>query len=162
MEMKNFEAQLKYGKDWEDRFSKFLINKNWFVTPKYLFAEEGAPILIGKNSKYAIPDIDAAKEGKRIWFECKRKNMMKKYPATGYAKRLHENYKKVQEITGDKVFIIFEDTGNHIDGFLHYGNYIDELEKNIFKEMDFNGIDHVLFKYPEAFMKLQIKWEDSV
>jgi hypothetical protein len=65
--------------------------------------------LLDKHNKYAIPDIDAAKNGERIWFECKRKKMMLKYFATGYSRSNHICYKRVQEITGDKVFVIFED-----------------------------------------------------
>ena len=157
MKQKNFEEQLKFGREWEDRFAKWLIEQNWFVTPKYLFAEEGAPLLIGKNNKYAIPDIDAARNGKRIWFECKRKEMMKAHPATGYPESNHHAYKKIQEITGDKVFVIFEDKANRIDGQIYYGNYINELEKNIYKRnWFFDGKKHIIFKYPNAFVKINL------
>ena len=155
MKLKSFEEKLKYGREFEDKFSKWLMNKNWFVTPKYLFAGKGAPLLIGKNEKYAIPDIDAAKEGKRIWFECKRKNRMKKYPATGYPFAHHTNYKKIQEITGDKVFIIFEDNTKQLE---YYGNYIDELDKNVFSDnFYFDGKRHIVFNYPKAFIPIKIK-----
>ena len=151
---RSFEENLKYGKEWEDKFSRWLIEKGWFVTPKYLFAKEGAPLLYGKNNKYALPDIDAAKDGERLWFECKRKEMMKKYYATGYAQRLHNCYKEIQKITGDKIFIIFEDKANRYDGKKYYGNYIDELEKHNFS-IDIQGKPHILFKYPDAFINLK-------
>mgnify|MGYP001604308873 FL=1 len=152
----SFEEKLAYGKDWEDRFARWLIKKEWYVTPKYLFSEEGAPLLIGDKNKYSIPDIDAAKSGKRIWFECKRKKMMLKHFATGYASINHEHYKKVQEITGDKVFVIFEDDANRYDGQRHYGNYINELEKHIYgDDWFFNGKKHILFSYPKAFVKVE-------
>lgn len=159
---KSFEFNIEYGKEWEDRFAKWLILKEWFVTPKYLFAEEGAPLLIGKNNKYAIPDIDAAKNGERIWFECKRKRIMEKHPATGFSEFAFENYKKVQEITGDKVFVIFEDIdiegkGNRINSWKHYGNYIDKLEKHIYaRNWNFELKPHIVFKYPDAFISMEI------
>ena len=155
---KSFEDKLKYGKEWEDRFAQWLIKKGWFVTPKYLFCEEGAPLLIGSEKSYAIPDIDAAKNGKRIWFECKRKKMMKKHFATGYSEHLHNCYRNVQEITGDPVFVIFEDDENRYDGKRYYGNYLDKLELNTYaREWFFEGKEHILFKYPEAFLPLDIE-----
>jgi len=159
---KNFEEQLKFGKEWEDRFAQWLIKRGWFVTPKYLFSEEGAPLLIGESKSYAIPDIDAAKEGKRIWFECKRKKMMKKHFATGYAEYLHAHYRNVQSITGDPVFIIFEDDTNRYDGEKYYGNYIDKLELNVYaRDWFFEGKNHILFRYPEAFIKIKITNETA-
>ena len=160
MKPKNFEEQLEYGKEWEDRFAKWLISRGWFVTPKYLFAEEGAPLLIGEKEKYAIPDIDAAKEGKRIWFECKRKKRMKFHPATGYPESNHICYKKVQEITGDKVFVIFEDDTEKLEW---YGNFVDELEQHIYKRnWIFQGKEHITFKYPEAFIKINEHYHLSI
>lgn len=148
---RSFKDQLAYGKEFEDKFARWLIRQGWYVTPKYLFAKEGAPLMIGKSDSYALPDIDAAKEGKRLWFECKRKKRMKKYPATGFPESNYEAYKEIQEITGDKVFIIFED---ELD---HYGNYIDELEKYIYKRnWLFQGKLHIVFKYPEAFIKMDL------
>lgn len=153
----DFEKQLKYGKDWEDRFAQWLISRGWYVTPKYLFTEEGAPLLIGENNKYAIPDIDAAKDGIRIWFECKRKKMMFQYYATGYPESNHICYKKVQEITGDKVFVIFEDDANRYDNQKYYGNYINEMEKHIFRDnWIIQGKPHIIFKYPEAFIGINL------
>ena len=150
---RSFEEQLKYGKDFEDRMAWWLIQKGWFVTPKYLFCEEGAPLLIGRDNKYAIPDLDIAKDGKRLWIECKRKKRMFKHPATGYPESNQYCYKKVQEITGDRVFIIFEDDTN--DPIIWYGNYIDELEKYIYKRnWDFEGKEHITFKYPDAFIPI--------
>jgi hypothetical protein len=148
---RDFKRQLQYGRQFEDRFAKQLILEGWFVTPKYLFAEEGAPLLIGKKFYYAIPDIDAAKNGRRIWVECKRKNKMKYHPATGYPLRNHKAYKQVQEITGDKVFIIFED----VSLGLAYGDWLDHLEKHIYRNnFKIEGRPHILFKYPDAFRKV--------
>lgn len=148
MNNRNFEEQLKYGKMFEDTFSRFLLKHGWFVTPKYLFVGEGAPILIGEKYKYSIPDIDACKDGGRIWVECKRKSKMKYHPATGYPLSNHICYQMVQTISGDKVFVVFEDlTEKKI-----YGNWLDELQKHIYKtHWYFEGKEHITFKYPEAF-----------
>lgn len=109
MKHRNFENQLKFGKEFEDKFSQWLISRKWFVIPKYLYAEEGAPLLLGEHDNYCVPDIDASKEGKRIWVECKRKKKMLYHEATGYPLKHHTAYKKVQEITGSKVFVMFWD-----------------------------------------------------
>lgn len=150
MKQQSFEQKLEYGKEFEDAFSRFLMQKGWHVIPKYLFCQEGAPSMFGLNSKYAVPDIDAAKNGKRIWFECKRKNLMKAHPATGYPLSNHESYKKIKEITGDDVWIIFEDESLE----KRYGNEISILENHIYKIMKIQGRDHILFKYPSAFIQL--------
>lgn len=77
---------------------------------------------------------------------------MLKHPATGYSEKLHDCYKEVQKITGDRVFIIFEDEGEW------YGNYLDELEKNIYKRnWYFDNKEHIAFRYPEAFIKIFTK-----
>lgn len=151
---RSFEEQLVFGKEFEDMFARYLISRGWFVTPKYLFCEEGAPLLIGKDNKYAIPDIDCAKNGKRLWVECKRKAKMKKYPATGYPVSNHLCYKKVQEITGDQVYIVFWDESVN----KYYGNFLDELEKHIYSNnWVFQGHKkHIVFKYPEAFNFIDI------
>jgi len=148
--LKDFKKMLEYGKKFEDKFARWLINKGWFVIPKYLYVKEGAPLLLGKLNSYSLPDIDASQEGKRLWFECKRKKRMLYHPAPGYPEENHRCYKKIQEITGDKVFIIFEDeTDKQIQ---YYGNYIDELEKSIYKRnWFFENRKHITFKYPEAF-----------
>lgn len=154
MKSKSFEEQLLYGRTFEDLFARWLISQGWFVTPKYLFCEEGAPLLIGKTSKYAIPDIDCAKEGKRLWVECKKKKRMFKHPATGYAEALHMCYKKVQEITGSEVFVVFEDATN---GMEYYGNTINLLEKAVYKRhWFFDGREHITFRYPDAFKPMTI------
>jgi len=71
--LKDFKKMLEYGKKFEDKFARWLINKGWFVIPKYLYVKEGAPLLLGKLNSYSLPDIDASQEGKRLWFECNGK-----------------------------------------------------------------------------------------
>ncbi len=148
--LRSFEENLKYGKEFEDSFSRRMMNKGWHVIPKYLFCEEGAPSMFGLNSKYAVPDIDAAKDGKRIWVECKRKNVMQYHPATGYPVSNHDSYKKIKKITGTDVWIVFEDESL---GKM-YGNEISILEENIYRIMKIQGKEHILFNYPQAFIEL--------
>lgn len=151
MRQTNFEQQLLYGKEFEDNFSRFLIKHGWYVTPKYLFTEEGAPSMFGKQNRYALPDIDAAKHGRRIWVECKRKSKMKYHPATGYAYSNHICYKAIQEITGDRVFVVFEDESLNKT----YGNWLSILEKHIYRKMLVQNKLHILFKYPDAFVEIK-------
>jgi len=148
MNQPNFNEQLEYGKDFEKRFSKHLMNKSYFVIPMYLNNKESAPLLYGKNEKFILPDILAFRE-KPVWFECKRKAKMKVYPATGYPLHEHVSYKEVQKITNIKVFVVFEDSSlNNI----WYGNWINELDKHIFKNnWNFEERKHIVFNYPEAF-----------
>ena len=154
MKLRNFDKQLEFGQAFEDRFAKWLISKGWHVIPKYLYAEEGAPLLLGTKS-YAVPDLDVSKAGKRIWVECKRKKKMLQHPATGYPLNNHFCYKKVQEITGSKVFIIFWDEGLKENPY--YGNWLKELDKHIYKtNWYFEGKKHITFKYPEAFIKIKL------
>lgn len=156
---KNFEEALKYGKTFETIVTNWLIDKGYYVSPKYLFKGEKnnqAPVLLGKEKDLTLPDIDAAKDGKRVWFECKRKLRMFKHPATGVSCRLYNNYKKVQEETGTDVFIIFWDYTNEINEI--YGNYLKNLERHIYSacfpiwnKNTGKKEPHVLFKYPQAF-----------
>lgn len=155
MNQRSFEEQLKFGKEFEDKFAKWLIEKGWYVIPKYLYVKRGAPLLIGKNASYALPDLDCAKSGKRIWVECKRKKRMLYYPATGYPESNHNSYKKVQEITNSKIFVVFKDDEEY------YGNYVDELEKCVYKRhWVFEGKEHITFKYPDAFVMINFNKKD--
>lgn len=148
----SYKEQLKFGREFEDEFARWLIGQGWFVIPKYLYAQEGAPLLIGEINSYAVPDIDCSKKGKRIWVECKRKNKMKYHPATGYPVTNHYCYKKIQEITGDKVFIVFKDKSEE----KIYGNWLTELEKHIYRNnWFFDGKKHITFRYPEAFWAIK-------
>lgn len=110
-------------------------------------------MLFGLKDNFCVPDIDASKEKNRIWVECKRKKRMRSHPATGYPQKYHDHYRKVQEITGNKVFVVFEDD---TDGTINwYGNWLDEMEKFIYREnWNIQGKPHILFKYPEAFIKI--------
>jgi hypothetical protein len=125
MEMKyrSFEANLQYGKAAEEIIYDALLKMGAYAIPKYLYVKEGAPSLFGLNNRYAVPDLDTASQGKRIWIEVKRKAQRDKYPDTGFPPKNLEEYKKVQEITGDKVFIIFIDE----KACKVYGNWLNKL-----------------------------------
>lgn len=153
LKQENFQKQLEYGKEFEDEFARYLMNKGWFVVPKYLYVEEGAPSMFGKYTNYVLPDLDCSKDGERIWVECKRKEKMKKHDATGFSQRLHMNYKRVQEITGDKVFVVFRDDLTNET----YGNWLSELENYVYRDSwNIAGDTIITFKYPEAFKVLNM------
>jgi len=150
----SFEDQLKYGQEFEDECARFLIKKGYFVIPKYLFAADGAPTLIGESHSYSLPDIDASINGKRIWVECKRKKRMLHHPATGFPVRHYEHYKKIQEITGAQVFVLFQDETSEP---IYYGNWLNKLEDHIYKtNWFFDGNEHVTFRFPDAFIAINV------
>ena len=158
----DFNSQLKFGKEFEDDFAKLLISCGWFVTPKYLFASEGAPLLLGSKNSYPIPDIDSAKEGVRLWFEVKRKKRMFKHPATGFTDRLWESYYNVQKITGDKLILVFKDETDPAPIF--YGGYFDKLRiySSNFPIYNFyrgQQEPHVLYDYPGNFIHFEMNEE---
>ncbi len=151
----NFHDKLKYGKDFEDEIALRKINDGCLIFPKYLYVGEGAPCLFGKNVSIVLPDIEIYETKKSYWIECKRKTKMKKYPATGYSLRLHDNYRKVQKITNKKVFIVFKDETTP-DKLQLYGNWLDELEKNIYSKNFYDKTKNpwerlIVFKIPNAF-----------
>ena len=144
----NFKEQLEYGKDFERRFSQHLINYGYSVIPFFLLNKEGAPLLLGQENTI-LPDILTYKDGKGVWFECKRKSRMSDN-FTGYNMHNHKHYKEIQKITDSKVYVIFEDKNEW------YGNFIDVLEKKISTKIkDIQNEPHILYKYPESFIRIK-------
>jgi len=145
-----FNQKLAYGKDFEERFSDYLVQRDWGVIPYYLLNKSGAPLMLGKT-KYILPDMLAYKNGKGVWFECKRKTRMSN-GLTGYKVHNHDSYKSIQEKTGHDVFVIWEDNKEW------YGNYIDNLE-SCPKTQRFKcqGDMNIMFQYPDAFLKIYEK-----
>ena len=69
------------------------------------------------------------------------------YPIQKY----HQDYKRYQQITGIKVFVIWKDETKDIE---YYGNFLDELEKNIHSEYEQSAMDdQINFNYPDAFIQ---------
>jgi len=161
MNSEDFKKQLEYGKEVEVLTQQIFMRMGWFVIPKYLYVEKGAPCLLGMEFKYCVPDLDVAFNGRRFWVETKRKKLRDYYPDTGFSKRLFEHYSHVQKITGSNVYIIFFDEKLN----LVYGNWLNNLTKPF--EIKINGTKKVpypkveqgdnqkesiiYFPYPEAF-----------
>lgn len=140
MNPEDFKKQLEYGKEVEILTQQIFMQMDWFVIPKYLYVEKGAPCLLGMEYKYCVPDLDVASNGRRFWVETKRKRLRNHYPDTGFSKRLFDQYLRVQEITGSSVYIIFFDEKLN----LVYGNWLNNLKKPY--EINIDGIKKL--KYP--------------
>lgn len=158
MSQEDFKKQLEYGKKVEVLTQQIFMRMGWYVIPKYLYAEKGAPCLLGMEFKYCVPDLDVACNGRRFWVETKRKRSRNFYPDTGFSKRLFDHYSHVQKITGSNVFMIFFDEKIN----KCYGNWLNNLTKkhiinvrgkNIEYPLSqfFENEQHILFPYPDAF-----------
>ena len=108
------------GREAEIAVAKWMMRRGWHVVPSYDYAgldHEKPPRLQGELKGYAIPDLDVSKDGERRWLEVKwkarpsptyssrltcRKGIV---PAHGIARRLVDQYKEVQRITGTAVWI---------------------------------------------------------
>ena len=110
----NFEQKLEVGRNGELILENVLQNYGWHTIPTYDYKSEykKSPRMVGKNSFLRLPDIDASKNGKRIWIESK----WKEGASWTYSKRtfehgiplyLYDEYLKVEKITGDPVWIFF-------------------------------------------------------
>lgn len=110
----NFEQNLEVGRNGELVLESILQNYGWHTIPTYDYKSEykKSPRMVGTKDYLRLPDIDASKDGKRIWIECK----WKEGASWTYSKRtfehgiplyLYNEYLKVEKITGDKVWIFF-------------------------------------------------------
>lgn len=129
----DFLEKLLYGQEAEIKVAKWLMKLGYYVVPRYLpNADEGAPSMFGVNGQYALPDLDVFGGKKRFWFEVKRKKMYcwRGCWQTGFAPRNREHYLKVQEESGNEVFVGFYD---ELKGEL-YGNFLNALEQERFEQ----------------------------
>lgn len=84
------------------------------MIPSYDYSgEDGnkAPKLHGAFTSFVIPDLDVAKDGRRIWIEVKTKTDATYTRITGRMEhgiplRHFESYKQVEEITGCPVYLV--------------------------------------------------------
>lgn len=145
---RNFYRQVEAGRSLEQSWTAHLLTKGFHVLPNY-DSDANNYLISETNPKIALPDILAiSPSGQTIWFECKKKKRMNCHPATGYETRLHNGYRKLQELTGQKVFVLFQDE-NEL-----YGNWINKLDQHIYANFNCEGKPHTLFKYPEAFLPI--------
>jgi hypothetical protein len=151
---KDYEKQLKFGKEFESEFEEYLKGKNWYVLPTYQYNKIGVPYIYKKNEKILLPDMLAFNNKTKVWFECKSKSHRTKDDYTGYKLYNHQSYKDIQKATGIQVYIIFKDLTKGIPEW--YGNSIDILEKHSLTKIEiFEGKKHIMFKYPGAFIKIK-------
>lgn len=93
--------------------AKWLQRRGWYVIPSYDYSGADGkkpPRMLGNLVGYAIPDLDVARFGKRLWVEVKTKGNATLYRKTGtlehgISHRLLNHYLTVQAITGTAVWL---------------------------------------------------------
>lgn len=106
--------EFQQGRSGERVVASHLQSKGWFIVPSYDYSgEDGnkAPRLEGALASYVIPDLDASRDGRRIWVEVKTKTAATFTRVTqqyehGISERHFKSYKQVQEITGTDVWLV--------------------------------------------------------
>ncbi len=168
MEMKptNFEDNpfFKSGQRIETLFIDIFEYLGYYIIPKRDYSKNGAPQCYNYDDKLSLPDIQIAKDGKTWYIEVKSKPSRFKYPDTGLNEKHFNHYKKIEEITGIKVFLIFYDEG-YLDTKIScintknttYGNFISNIAQNIcgYPRVESRYSPTIIyFKYPESFIKI--------
>lgn len=131
MTNEEFMDKLLYGQEAEIAVSRWLMQRGYYVVPRYIPNGDGdnAPSMFGLAASYVLPDLDVFAAGKRrrFWFEVKRKRAYTwdGCKQTGFSPRLREHYLRVQQESGNEVFVGFYDEGES----LLYGNFLSELEQ---------------------------------
>jgi len=158
----NFEKNLLTDKEAEIWTQEIFNNLGFYVFPKYLYSDSGAPCLVGLNDNIVVPDLDVSGYGQRFWVEVKNKPLRKLYPDTGFSERLCNEYLKVQEITNSNIFIICFDWklgkvyGNWLNELLKPRTIIWKNEKILYPHIikaNTRG-NTIFFPYPEAFITI--------
>jgi hypothetical protein len=116
-------AEYKIGRVGEKLVMDKLKACGWYVVPTCDIdgGETKAPALLGAEGFIVIPDLDTARRGDRRWVEVKTKTEPAAFikwggrHVHGIALRHWDAYKKVQEITGAKVWLfVYERKRNNI------------------------------------------------
>jgi len=97
-----------------------LRERGWHTIASYEYsgtANDKAPRLRGLNDSCVVPDLDASKDGRRIWVEVKTKSRPTQDYKTGrdehgIPKRHYYDYLRVQAITGCKVYLLIYEECN--------------------------------------------------
>jgi hypothetical protein len=103
------------GRVIELAISHWLQSRGWFVIPSYDYAGDERnkpPRLKGLEKQYAIPDLDVAKSGRRLWVEVKTRARptFNKYSRDqrlehGFGRLMWLSYLQVRKITGTEVWV---------------------------------------------------------
>ncbi len=148
----NFLLQLSKGHEGELAIEGVLQWHGWYTFPTYHYRSEQqkSPRLKNGKTSYVSPDIDACKNGRRIWVECKLEEGASwtyslKRMDHGFALKYYEHYLKVQEITGCPVWIFF----------LEY-DQVSRTKKDIEECRKKGRHEPPLIKYPENMLRGQL------
>jgi len=107
-------AEFQQGQSAERRIARMLQSKGFFVNPSYDYSgEDGnkAPRLEGKDHSFVVPDLDASRDGVRLWVEVKSKSKPVVWGKTGEIRHGIElrhfwSYRQIEKITGSRVFLV--------------------------------------------------------
>lgn len=115
-----FAESLERGREGERRVANILRERGWHIVPSYDFSGsdgDKAPKMYGPRRSFVIPDLDASRDGLRIWVEVKTKSRAVLWRKSGELRhgvetRLIEHYRQVERITGCDVWLVIceEDT----------------------------------------------------
>lgn len=122
--MNTFAEAFTFGRTGEQDVARVLQANGWYIVPSYDYSgtdRSKAPRLQGSLKSYVIPDLDVSREGERVWVEVKTKTEASFTRITGrlehgIPKRHAEDYLRVQEITGCRVFLVIVErsTGDYL------------------------------------------------
>ena len=112
--------EFKRGRAGERVVANALQRRGWFIVPSYDYTGQNgdkAPKMQGLNLSLVIPDLDAARRGKRFWVEVKTKARPDFTRSTGQwehgiAKRHLEHYRRVEIESGAPVWLMIVEEQN--------------------------------------------------
>jgi len=113
--MSNFESLLAFGEEGERFVARKLMECGKLVANHFQYkTKQGAPSLFrfegGKMERLVIPDLQAFGEKGAFWCEVKRKSQWREWNGiweTGTEERLFRHYERVQETSGQPVWLFF-------------------------------------------------------
>jgi len=126
--------EFEKGRAGEQIVSQLLQESGWYIVPSYDYCGEDdkSPRMKGENGFFVIPDLDASRQGKRLWFEVKTKSSATWTHKTqrhehGIPLRHYRDYLRVQAESGTPVWLVVveQDTGKTLTQSL------DELSKQV-------------------------------
>lgn len=117
MKQGDFESKLAMSREAEMSVSAWLQNRGWSIIPSYDYSGadgDKAPKLRGRPGNFPVPDLDASRDGRRLWVEVKcytRPVLNRRFGCYvhGIPKRLYDSYAEVERITGSPVYLAVEE-----------------------------------------------------
>ena len=156
-------AEYQRGEAAEDRVTRILQGYGWYVIQSRYYCSPGnpkGPRMYGLSDAYILPDLDASWRGERRWFEVKDKAEVTHYrkeggePQHGIDLAHWRDYHRVEEITGNPVFIVVcEDKS----GAIYYALQTALMADPHYREVEDCNYGHKGMAYwPRAAMR---RWE---